>query len=86
MDRFHTIQLIEGKASRRKHVVRGQIGPNGKQHQGLIIFGQKSGEVCQETQKTKEKQHWAASEKRELENARRLRGIYFFEPEDEELK
>ena len=33
----------------------------------------------------KEKQNWA-SEKPKLENARRLRGIYFIEPEDNELK
>ena len=36
--------------------------------------------------KTKEKQKWAASEKPKLENARRLRGIYFIEPEDEEFQ
>ena len=33
----------------------------------------------------KEKQNWA-SEKRKLENDRKLRGIYFIEPEDEEFK
>ena len=36
--------------------------------------------------KTKDKQKLAASEKPKLENARRLRGIYFIEPEDEEFK
>ena len=33
----------------------------------------------------KEKQNWA-SEKPKLENARRLTGIYFIEPEDNEFK
>ena len=33
----------------------------------------------------KEKQNWA-SEKPKLENARRLRGMYFIEPEDKEFK
>ena len=35
--------------------------------------------------KMKEKQNWA-SEKPKLESARRLRGIYFIEPGDEEFK
>ena len=35
--------------------------------------------------KRKEKQTWAI-EKPKLENARRLRGIYFIDPEDEEFK
>ena len=35
--------------------------------------------------KRKEKQKWAV-EKPKLENARRLRGIYFIDPEDEEFK
>ena len=35
--------------------------------------------------KRKEKQTWAI-EKPQLDNARRLRGIFFIEPDDEELK
>ena len=35
--------------------------------------------------KLKEKQKWS-NEKLHLENARKLRGIYFIDPEDEELK
>ena len=35
--------------------------------------------------KREEKQKWAV-EKPKLENARRLRGIYFIDPEDEEFK
>ena len=37
-----------------------------------------------DTSKRKEKQKWAI-EKPKLENARRLRGIYFIDPEDEEF-
>ena len=35
--------------------------------------------------KRKEKQKWTV-EKPEIDNARRLRGIYFVDPEDEEFK
>ena len=35
--------------------------------------------------KLKEKQKWA-EEKLHLENARKLRGIYFIDPEDKEVK
>ena len=35
--------------------------------------------------KLKEKQKWS-NEKLHLENARKLRGIYFIDPEDKELK
>ena len=38
-----------------------------------------------EAAKRKEKQKWAI-EKPKLDNARRLRGIYFIDPEDEEFK
>ena len=38
-----------------------------------------------EASKRKEKQNWA-TEKRRLDNAGRLRGIYFIDPKDEEFK
>ena len=38
-----------------------------------------------EASKRKEKQDWAI-EKPKLDNARRLRGVFFIQPNDEELK
>ena len=49
-------------------------------------FGQKIWRSMSRNSKTKVKQNWAASEKPKLDNVRRLRGIYFIEPEDEEFK
>ena len=34
----------------------------------------------------REKQKWAIEKKPKLENARRIRGIYFIDPEDKEFK
>ena len=49
-------------------------------HPGQIIYGQKSGKQWESTPKLKEKQKWS-NEKLHLENARKLRGIYFIDPE-----
>ena len=58
---------------------------NGKQHQGLIILWPEIWRSMSRKSKMKEKQNWA-SEKPKHENARRLTGIYFIEPEDNEFK
>ena len=50
-----------------------------------MIYGQGSGENCEEMLCIKERQKWAI-EKPKLDNARRLRGIYFIDPEDKEFK
>ena len=52
-------------------------------HPGQIIYGQNSGEEWQGMLSWKRK--WSI-EKPKLDNARRLRGIYFIDPEDKELK
>ena len=49
------------------------------------MYGQNSGEDCQGDAKLREKQKWAI-EKPKLDNARRLRGIYFIDPENKEFK
>ena len=54
-------------------------------HPGQIIYGQSSGSQWESMQKLKEKQKWS-EEKIHLENARKLRGIYFIDPEDTEFK
>ena len=49
------------------------------------MYGQKCGSTCLMQREKKAKQRWAI-EKPKLDNARRLRGIFFIEPEDQELK
>ena len=54
-------------------------------HPDQIIYGQNSGTKMGKHAKLKEKQKWS-EEKLHLENARKLRGIYFIDPEDKEFK
>ena len=56
-----------------------------KQPQDLVICGQKFRLECQKPAQRKEKQQ-RALEKPKLDNARKLRGIYVMDPEDEEFK
>ena len=56
-----------------------------KQHQGLISYGQKFSQECRKAAQRREKQQWA-TEKPKLDNAPKLRGIYFIDPEDVEFK
>ena len=56
-----------------------------KQRQGLIIDGQKFGQECQKAAQRREKQHWAV-ERLKLDSARKLRGIYFIDPNDREFR
>ena len=64
-------------------MVRGEINEENSLHPGQIIYGQSSGNQWEST--LKEKQKWS-NEKFHLENARKLRGIYFIDPEDTEFK
>ena len=48
-------------------------------------YGQKCGNTCQKQRNEKEKQKWTI-EKLKLDNARKLRGIHFIDPADEEFK
>ena len=54
-------------------------------HPGHIIYGQNSGRKWERHGKLKERQKWS-NEKPQLDNARKLRGIYFIDPEDKEFK
>ena len=58
---------------------------NGKRHPGQIIHGQNSGRNWQEMLSWGRSQKWAI-EKLKLDSARRLRGIFFIDPEDKESK
>ena len=66
-------------------MVRGEINDENSRHPGQIIYGQSSGNPMGKDAKLKEKQKWS-NEKLHLENARKLRGIYFIDPEDKEFK
>ena len=58
MDRFHTIHLIDGKASRRIHVVREQIDPTANNIKAWSFSVRNLEKYVK-----KEKQNWVASEK-----------------------
>ena len=55
----------------------GSGGRRNKQHPGLTSCGQRYGKTCQK--------QWAI-EKPKIDNARRLRGIFFIDPADSEFK
>ena len=81
MDRFHTIYSIGRKTSRRIYVVREEINEKTADIQARSSMARTLGKNA----KLKEKQKWS-NEKLHLENARKLRGIYFIDPEGEEFK
>ena len=56
-----------------------------KQHQSLTIHGPKFGQACQKLLLRRETQQWAVEEPK-LDNDRKLRGIYFINPEDMEFR
>ena len=58
---------------------------NGKRHSGQIIYGQNSGPNWEEIPSCGTSKKWSI-EKPQLDNAGRLRGIYFIEADDKELK
>ena len=86
LDRFHTIYSIRRETSRRRYVVRVRDWQDGSltsrpDHLWPELWTNHMGKHA----KLKEKQKWS-NEKLHLENARKLRGIYFIDPEDKEFK
>ena len=63
-------------------MVRGKTDKKTNDFQAWQIM---AGNICPMHRWRKAKQKWAI-EKPKLENARRLRGIYFIDPKDEEFK
>ena len=82
MDRFHTICLIEGKASRRIHVVQGETNETASNIQTWSFVARNLDKYVRELQNEGET---LASEIPKLENARKLGGIYFIDLEDKEF-
>ena len=67
------------------HMVRGEINEKTADIQARSFMARTLGEKMGKHAKLKEKQKWS-NEKLHLENARKLRGIYFIDPEDKEFK
>ena len=65
-------------------MVWGAVDKKAKKNPGRITCGQKYG-IMSNAAERKEKQKWAI-EKPKLDNARKLRGIYFIDPTDADFK
>ena len=76
MDRFHSIYSIGRTTSKRIYVVRGEINVKTADIQARSLMARTLGEKMGKNAKLKERQKWS-HEKRQLDNARKLRGIYF---------
>ena len=85
LDRFHSIYFIGRKTSKRIHVVREEIKEKTAYIQARSFIGQNSWRKWERNAKLKEKQKWS-NEKLHLDNARKLRGIYFIDTERKEFK
>ena len=83
MERFHEVHSIERKTSQRVFLVWGEIDKDSKRLPDQIMYEvwTKLGKAAQNREKQER-----AKETPELDNARRLRGIYFTDPDDEEYK
>ena len=82
---FTQVTLLEEKPSRRKHVVRVRIFEKKQLKARPDHLWPELWKSMGKHAKLKEKQKWS-NEKFHLENARKLRGICFIDPEDKEFK
>ena len=85
LDRFHTIYSFGRKTSWRVYVVRGEINEKTAYIQARSSMARALEVNGRARAKLKEKQKWS-NEKFHLENTRKLRGIYFIDPDDKEFK
>ena len=85
MDRFHKICSIERKATWRIYMVREETYKETKKLLVLTKCGQICGNVCLMQQRRKQTQDGLLRNPK-FDNARQLSGIFFIEPNDEELK
>ena len=84
-DRFHSVYSFWRETSRRIRVVRGEIDKTAGNIQARSFMARALDKNWESNAKLKEKHKWS-NEQPKLDNARRLRGIYFIDPEDKELK
>ena len=80
LDGFHTIYSTRWKSSWRIYLVRGEIDEKTVYIQARFLWPELWKSMGMHA-KLKEKQKWSNA-KLHLENARKLRGIYFIDPED----
>ena len=76
LDRFHSVYSIRRETSRRFFVVRGETDKKTTDIQARSSMARTLGQNGKE----KERQKWS-HEKPKLDNARKLQGIYFIDPE-----
>ena len=85
MDRIHEIYVIERETSQRIYVVRWErltkVQTTTRPNHVWPEVWLKIGKAAQ----NREKQEWAV-EKSILDNARRLRGMYFIDPNDHSMR
>ena len=84
LDRFHSIYSIGRETSRRIYVVRGEMTRKQLTSRPDHLWPELWTKLGRNAQ-LKERQKWS-HEKPKLDNARKLRGIYFIDPEDKEFK
>ena len=84
-DRFHKVYLIKWETSRRTHVVQGETDKTACDIQARSFMARTLKKKHSKNAKLKE-MYLRAIEKPKLDNARRLRGIYFIDPVDKEFK
>ena len=84
VDRFHSVHSIKWETSRRICVFRGETVKTASDIQARPFYGQNSGRNWEEPSWGRSKN--GQLKKQKLENARRLRRIYFIDPEDKEFK
>ena len=84
VDWFHKIHFFEWKATRWMFMVRAETDEKTNDLKGLTNYGPKCGNLCLTHQNVK-RNKWAI-EKPKLDNDRRIRGIYFIDPEDGKFK
>ena len=82
LDRFHSVYSIRWETSRQIYVVRGETDKTGKRHPGQDHLWPELWTKLGRNAELKEKQK-RSIEKPKLDNVRRLRGIYFIDPEEQ---
>ena len=86
MDGTHKILFIEWKATWRILMVNSRDWRGNKRLQDLTMYGQICGEAFAWCIETQSKAKGGFSKNTKFDNARRVRGVYFFDPKDEESK